>query len=302
MGQHHIADTDGGRNGLGKRVQVDDPPRLVHGEQRGDGTPHKAELAVIIVLQNKAVIPLRRPAQQLLPPGDGHDDTGGIMVAGRDVYHVGAGLVQRRYGQPRAVQRHGHHLRLIAPVDAGDLAVARILHGVALVPSQKLHQHIVQLLRAGADDDLLLIHRHAPELSEIGGDGTAQLRRALRRHGTQQAGTLLQDGLAHQARPDGEGEILRRNGVGDQIHLPDVLGRWRGLLPVGRGGQRTLDGADVVALLLHAVDIPLRHQLLVGVLHRDDADLQMSGQRPLGGQLLPCRQPPGEDIVLDPAV
>ena len=118
----------------------------------------------------------------------------------------------------------------------------------------------------------------------------------------EQAGALLQNGLAHQPRPDGKGEILRRDGVGDKIHLPVVLGGGRGVLPGELSRQRALDGADVVALLLHAVDVALGHQLLVGVFHRNDADLQMGGQRPLGGQLLPRRQPSGEDIGLDAAV
>ena len=218
------------------------------------------------------------------------------------MHHVGSGGVQRRHRQARGVQRNGYHLRLTAAVDAGDLAVAGILHGVALVPAQQLHQHAVQHLRAGADDDLLRVHRHTPELPEVGGDGMAQLRRALGRHGAKQPGALLQNGLAHQARPDGEGEILRRDGVGDQIHLPVVLGRRHGLLPGELGCQWPLDGADVVALFLHTVNVALSRQLLIGVFHRDDADLQMGGQRPLGGQLLPRRQPSGEDIGLDAAV
>ena len=120
--------------------------------------------------------------------------------------------------------------------------------------------------------------------------------------GMAQAGALLQNGLAHQPRPDGKGKILRRNGVGDQIHLPVVLGGGCCVLPGELGCQRPLDRADVVALFLHTVDVALGHQLLVGVFHRDDADLQMGGQRPLGGQLLPRRQPSGEDVVLDAAI
>ena len=81
VGQHHV-DADGRCDGLGKRVQIDDAPSLVHGEQRGDGPAHEAELAVVVVLQNEAVrLPLR-PVQQLLPPGDGHNDARGVVVTG----------------------------------------------------------------------------------------------------------------------------------------------------------------------------------------------------------------------------
>ena len=189
--QHHIADADGRRDGLGKCVQIDNAPTLVHGEQCGDGAAYKAELAVVVVLQNVSVRPLLRPVQQLLTAGDGHDNTRGIVVAGRDVYHISVGAFQCRHRQPRAVQRDGHHLRLIAAVDADDLAVPWVLGGVALPAAQQLHQHAVQLLRTGADDDLLRVHRHTPKLPEIGGDGGAQLRCALGRHGVEQAGALL---------------------------------------------------------------------------------------------------------------
>ena len=52
--QHHVADADGGGDGLGEGVQVDDPLGLVDGEQRGDGTAHEAELAVVVVLHDIA--------------------------------------------------------------------------------------------------------------------------------------------------------------------------------------------------------------------------------------------------------
>lgn len=75
--QDHVADADGGGDGLGEGVQVDDPLGLVDGEQRGDGTAHEAELAVVVILQYPASLLLLRPVQQLLPPSDGHDDAVG---------------------------------------------------------------------------------------------------------------------------------------------------------------------------------------------------------------------------------
>ena len=199
---------------------------------------------------------------------NGHHQPRGVVMAGRDVDHVGPCALQCRHRQAPAVQRDVGHLRLIAAVDAGDLAVARVLHGVTLVPPQQLHQHAVQQLRAGADDDLARVHRHAPKLPEIGGDGATQLRRALRRHGVQQARPLLQNGLAHQPRPHGEGEILRRDGIGHKVHLPARLRQRRKLSRCLLSRQRPLHGADVVAPLFPAADVPLRHQLLVGVFYR----------------------------------
>ena len=220
------------------------------------------------------------------------------------MHHVRAAAPQLLHGQAVAVQRHRRHRSAAGAVDAGDLAVAGILHAVGHLTSQKLHQQAVQHLGAGAHDDLLRAHRHAPELAQMVGDGAAQRPRALGRRGVEKAGALLQNGLAHEPRPDGEGEVLRVDGVGDKVKEPCALARLQRVLRHGRrlGGQGRQHGADEVALFLHAGEIALGHELLVGVLHGDDADLQMGGQRPLAGQLLPRRQTAGEDILLDAAV
>ncbi len=120
------------------------------------------------------------------------------------------------------------------------------------------------------------------------GDGAAQRPRALGRRGVEEAGAPLQNGPAHEPRPDGEGEITAsmelvtrsRNHVRSPGSGASCVtgGGWE-----GRGGST----ADKVALILHTGEVALGHQLLVGVLHGDDADLQMGGQRPLAGQLLP---------------
>lgn len=81
-GQDHEADTDRGGDGLGKGVKIDHLLAAVDGEQGGDGTAYKAEFAVVIVLQDDPRRDLLCPAQQLLAAGDGHHQTGGIVVAG----------------------------------------------------------------------------------------------------------------------------------------------------------------------------------------------------------------------------
>ena len=189
-------------------------------------------------------------------------------------------------------------------VDAADLAVPWVLHGVALLPPQQLDQQGIQRLRPRPHDDLPGRHRHAPELVQIIRDGLPQLQRAGGGRGPQQPGVLLQYGLPQQLRPCGKGEVLGGGGVGDEIHEPLALRRLGdGLRHRGRrGGQRLVDAHDIVAPLLHAADVPLGDELLIGVLHRDDADLQMGRQRPLAGQLLPRRQHAGQDVALDVAV
>ena len=189
--QHHEADADGGGDGLGEGVEVDDVPASVDGEQGGDGAAHEAELAVVIILQDAAARRFPRPGQQLLAAGDGHDQAGGIVVTGGDVDHVGAGVTKGGDGQARLVQRDEGHGGAVAAVDAGDLAVAGVFHGVAAILTQELHQQAIQHLRARADDDLLRRYVHAPELAEVGGHGLAEGQRALGRRGVEQARALL---------------------------------------------------------------------------------------------------------------
>ena len=136
--QDHIADANGRGDGLGKGVQIDDPLIFADGEQRGDRPPHKAELAVVVVLQNIPLRLLRRPAQQLLAAGYGHDDTRGIVMGRRDVYHVRRLAAQQRDVQPPVVQANPAQGHLVGLIDLGDLAVTRVLHGVPLVPAQQL--------------------------------------------------------------------------------------------------------------------------------------------------------------------
>ena len=137
----------------------------------------------------------------------------------------------------------------------------------------------------------------------MGGDGLPQGPGALRRRGPQQAGTLLQNGLAHESGPNRKGKVLGGDGVGGQIQEPDRLAGRRRLLRGRRDGcGRRQHGADEIALLLHTGEIALGHQLFVGILYGDDADLQMGGQGAFAGQLLPCRQTAGENVRLHPAV
>ena len=75
-------------------------------------------------------------------------------MAGRNMYHVGVGAAQRLIGESALIQRHVPQRHLIAPVDPSDLAVAGILHGIALLPAQQLDQQKIQRFRSGAYDDL----------------------------------------------------------------------------------------------------------------------------------------------------
>ena len=133
-------------------------------------------------------------------------------------------------------------------------------------------------------------------------DGPAQGRCAVVWRGAQQLRVLLQNGLPHQPGPYGEGEIRPVQRPGGQVQKHRLRRALRHQGRRSRRGQGTLQRAYIIALFLHGVNIPLCRQLLIGVLHGDDADLQVLGQRPLGGQLLPGRQGAGQNIPANTGV
>ena len=93
--QHQKAEAHGGGNGLGKGVQVNDPPPVVDALQSGDGAAGVAELTVVIVL-NDGGAGILRPAQKRLPPDNGGHQSGGILVVGRNVQRLCPGPLQSR--------------------------------------------------------------------------------------------------------------------------------------------------------------------------------------------------------------
>ena len=55
-------------------------PGKIHRLHRRDGPAREAEFGVVVVLDQEAVALLRQPLQNRLPPCDGRDDTGRVVV------------------------------------------------------------------------------------------------------------------------------------------------------------------------------------------------------------------------------
>ena len=152
--QDHEAHAHGGGDGLGEGVHVNDPPAAVDALQGGDGTAGEAELAVVVVLDDDAV-GLLRPAQQRLPPANGGDGAGGIVVGRGDVDHVGPGGPQSGRVHALPVQRHRHTGGTAFAVNLPNLGIAGVLHGKNRLLAQELRQQQIEVFRAGAHHDLL---------------------------------------------------------------------------------------------------------------------------------------------------
>ena len=86
--------------------------------------------------------------------------------------HLGVSQILRVNTLPIQCQKiAGSTCRLI---DLLDLAVAGFFHTVALIPSQKLHQKVIQKVCTGADKDIFRIYLHTAELIQMPGNGIAQ--------------------------------------------------------------------------------------------------------------------------------
>ena len=300
--QHHESHPHGGGDGLGEGVHVYHPPGGVDTLEGGNGTACKAELAVIVILDDDASS-LLSPAQQGLPPADGCHQSGGIVVGGREMDHTGSRRLQGLRGNALAVQGHRAASRAALAVHLADFGIARILHGKDGLPSQQLSQQQIQVLRPGPHHDLLRRHGHALILPQVPGDGLPQGGQPLVGHWAQQGFPVLGQHLPGQTGPGRRGEAAGVHLVALQIQPPD-----RGLRRRLRS-RRSGDGRPGPLHLRHkkapfglGVHIALRLQLLVGPLHRHDGDVQVLRQGPLGGQPLPGRQGAVQDVPPDAAV
>ena len=303
-GQHHVSDPQRGGQGPGEGVHIDDPVCPVDAAQGGDGAAGEAELAVIVILDEIAPGGLPGPAQQALPPGDGHHRSGGELVVGGQVEDVRPALLRPGRVHPLAVYGEIDTLRPVQGIHPPRFRVARVLHPIDPVTAQQLHQQIIEILCPRPHHDLLRVCGDAPELIDVPGQSLAQGQSSAVGHRRQQPLPLLGDDPAHQPGPHGEGKALRPAAAAGQVQQPPPP--WGGLPQLGllrRGPVRPhLHRTDEIPPLLLRAEIALRQKLGIGVLHRDHRRLQVPGQGPLGRKLLPGGQPPGQDILFDAAV
>ncbi len=131
------------------------------------------------------------------------------------------------------------------------------------------------------------------------GDGPAQLRAALVGQTAQKLRAVVQHHAALEPAPHGKGKI--RRAVGGEVQHRELhrllRNRLRRRERLGRGGV-----VHKIAHPLAGDDIALGQKLLVGILHRDFAQLQIPGQIPLGRQPAPFGQDAAENILAQMSV
>ena len=93
--QHHVADFNRRKKCGGEGAQIDDPSALVQALQGRNRLSEIAELAVVVVLQNVAVV-VHRPLDQFIAAGNRHYHARRELVGRIHVYqalHIGGQLL-----------------------------------------------------------------------------------------------------------------------------------------------------------------------------------------------------------------
>ena len=181
----------------------------------------------------------------------------------------------------------------VGQIYAANLFVRRVLHREAFAP-EKLREQAVEILRAGADNDLLRPHKNAPAAREIRRDGPPQLWQAVIRRFDEQRLPIAREHAPHRSGKDGKGEIPLRG-----------AGRRRGQRAFGRrkhGEAVRIPINHKIAAALARFDISLVAENGAGVLHRDDAHARFRRDHPLAGQLRAAGINPRRDVVAQAAV
>ena len=283
--QHHIADTDGGGQGLGEGVHVYHPAVAVQGLHGGNGVGVESEFRVVIILDNVSIFVIC-PPEQRFSAADGGYQTGGKMVGGGNVEHR---CVFQRI-RPDTLHIHGgaDAGNTAGGIDFSDFSVTRLFHRVDPIPAEKLDQQIVKKVSTGADEDVFRIHMHTPEGGQMIGDGLPQLRNAPVGNGQQQFFTVIQHHFPLEFAPNREGEP--DGAVAGKVQQGNILrivsGSGRGNLCRGD----SVHGFHEVADFFPGADVPFCQQLIVGGFHGDFADFQIFCQGSFGGQLFSGRQ------------
>ena len=304
-GQHHAGDTDTGSQALGKGAEIDHrAPAAPHALEAGQRPGIKAELRVVVVLQDVPPRPLPGPPQQLGPPGHRHGDGSGEVVAGGHIAEIRPTCLQALRREAPLVNGHAPAADAAVFQDHPGAVIAGVLHRRRHRSQQPGHK-AQQVLHTGAYHDLLHAAVHPPVGPQVLRQLPAQIFVPLAVAVAQELRLPVKE-VPLDPPPSAEGEQGRIHAAGGEIKplagLLFVLLLLGGVRrrPVGKG--RGLHRRETPALqhkkaaARPGLQIPLRRQHLVGGVHRVYRHRQLSRQGPLSRQPVPGLQRPGPNL------
>ena len=124
-----------------------------------------------------------------------------------DVEHIGARGDERIGAHALPVERDLDHApHPVGLIEPPQTRIPRVLHGIGGFPAEQLHEHVVEHLRAGADDDAAGVDLHSTGLPQVTGQGLTQTPRSGSRRGQEDLVLrLLRERTPQGARPQGGG-------------------------------------------------------------------------------------------------
>ena len=173
-----VAGAQRGEQGLGEGADVDHPAVLVEAVQRVQRALHEPELAVVVVLDDRGVVP-GGVRQQRVPAGQRQRRTERELVRGRGE-HQPAAPRQQVDDQALVVDRHRHDRRAVGGEQVAGERVAGVLDGHHVA---RLQQHprdqVQRLLGAVGGDHVLRVGLDAAGVGQVPGHRRAQRRMPL---------------------------------------------------------------------------------------------------------------------------
>ena len=172
--QQHVADTEGWCQCFGKGVDIDNLFLGINALQWRNRLAEQAEFAVVIIFDDITTAFFCCPAQQFVATADGHNNAGRELVRRADVQNIGTAVFQNVGADALCVHGQITAENIVGLIGGSKLRIAGIFQRIDVAASQKLHDEVVQRLRACADDNLLGRNVQAAELVKMAGERLTQ--------------------------------------------------------------------------------------------------------------------------------
>ena len=221
-GKYEVPCPHGGGNGLGEGVHVNHRTSRVQGIKGILRFGKECEFRIKIVFDNVAA-PFLRPADVFCPLRSTGCNTGRVAVEGSHMEYGSPAACQ--FFRPDAVLTHGKklHLRPAGFIDLSYFLVGWIFQGVDTVPPQYLYIEAVEILRSGANENLVRRDRHVPAPTQVGSNGFPELQTPFAGRGIQYFLAVHGQHIPHGLGKLGKGKqipfpffpLLHRNGAND---------------------------------------------------------------------------------------
>ena len=152
--KHHITDTQRRRDTFGKCSKINYLPESIHALQRRNRLSTVTVLAVVIVLDQIALLLLRRPRKKFQSSAQRHDAAGRELMGRHHVDKLRCRRTHRTAAKSLLVRRHRHHPVSHIPEGVVCLRISRVLHEHGLISSEKLREQNLQILISGSEHDV----------------------------------------------------------------------------------------------------------------------------------------------------